>query len=69
MESSKKTPDPEIEKKTETPKKDAEWGSWERPLDIDAESYDPLTIARMTDHNVRGVGKAEKKAEKKNEAA
>jgi hypothetical protein len=29
-------------------------GSWDRPLKIDEKSHDPLTIARMTDHNVRG---------------
>jgi hypothetical protein len=26
----------------------------DRPLKVDPNSYDPLTIARMTDHNVRG---------------
>ncbi len=37
--------------------KDVEWssGTWDHPVDIDPESYDPLTIARMTDHNVRGI--------------
>jgi len=30
-------------------------GSWSRPLKVDERSYDPLTIARMTDHNVRGL--------------
>jgi hypothetical protein len=29
-------------------------GSWDRPVSIDEQSYDALTIARMTDHNVRG---------------
>jgi hypothetical protein len=32
-----------------------EWqGSWNRPVKVDEGSYDALTIARMTDHNVRG---------------
>ena len=29
-------------------------GTWNRPLEIDEDSLDPLTTARMTDHNVRG---------------
>jgi len=29
-------------------------GSWERPLELDEESVHPFTVARMTDHNVRG---------------
>ena len=33
-------------------------GSWERPVKIDQESTDPLTLARMTDHNVRGMGES-----------
>ena len=34
---------------------DKAWqGTWSRPVKVDAASYDPLTIARMTDHNVRG---------------
>ncbi|HEX4925320.1 MAG TPA: hypothetical protein VFV50_14595 [Bdellovibrionales bacterium] len=28
--------------------------AWDRPLNLDKGSHDPLTIARMTDHNVRG---------------
>jgi hypothetical protein len=32
-------------------------GTWERPVKVDESSYDPLTIARMTDHNVRGRDK------------
>ena len=31
------------------------WGSYERPMHIDPDSLDPFTVARMTDHNVRGV--------------
>ncbi|MCM2321846.1 MAG: hypothetical protein NDJ90_01130 [Oligoflexia bacterium] len=31
-------------------------GTWERPLNVDEKSVDPLTVARMTDHNVRGEG-------------
>jgi hypothetical protein len=31
------------------------WGhTWSRPMHIDEASLDPLTAARMTDHNVRG---------------
>jgi hypothetical protein len=29
-------------------------GSWERPMHLSEECLDPLTAARMTDHNVRG---------------
>ncbi|MCM2278947.1 MAG: hypothetical protein NDJ89_12800 [Oligoflexia bacterium] len=28
--------------------------SWDRPMKLDEKSIDPLTVARMTDHNVRG---------------
>lgn len=34
-------------------------GTWNRPVSVDENSYDPLTIARMTDHNVRGKDKPE----------
>lgn len=27
----------------------------DRPLKVDEDSYDPLTVARMTDHNVTGM--------------
>ena len=30
-------------------------GSWRRPLEIDERREHPFTIARMTDHNVRGL--------------
>jgi hypothetical protein len=30
-------------------------GTWERPMKINPEGLDPFTIARMTDHNVRGT--------------
>ena len=36
-------------------------GSWERPMYLDEDSMDPFTVARMTDHNVRGVGNDTKK--------
>ncbi len=44
--------------------KAVEWssGTWDHPVDIDPESYDPLTIARMTDHNVRGIRKKKEAA-------
>ena len=29
-------------------------GVWNRPMKIDEDSLDPFTVARMTDHNVRG---------------
>lgn len=29
-------------------------GSWERPMRMDEDLLHPFTIARMTDHNVRG---------------
>jgi hypothetical protein len=29
-------------------------GSWNRPMNIDEDSHHPFTVARMTDHNVRG---------------
>lgn len=33
-----------------------EWrGSWNRPIKIDEDDFDAFTIARMTDHNVRGL--------------
>jgi hypothetical protein len=36
-------------------------GTWNRPMKIDEDSLDPLTVARMTDHNVRGGDEEEKK--------
>jgi hypothetical protein len=29
-------------------------GTWNRPMKIDEDSLNPFTVARMTDHNVRG---------------
>ena len=29
-------------------------GAWERPVEIDENEVHPFTVARMTDHNVRG---------------
>jgi hypothetical protein len=29
-------------------------GTWNRPLKVDERDYHPFTIARMTDHNVKG---------------
>jgi hypothetical protein len=34
--------------------------AWSRPLKIDERSLDPFTVARMTDHNVRGIDNEEK---------
>jgi len=46
------------------PKHDHAWrGTWERPLHVDEDDFDPLTIARMTDHNVRGTDKEAHKEE------
>lgn len=30
-------------------------GSWNRPMLVDENSLHPFTVARMTDHNVRGI--------------
>jgi hypothetical protein len=47
---------PEPEKASEEQKHPHAWtGSWDRPMKINEECLDPLTAARMTDHNVRGV--------------
>jgi hypothetical protein len=48
-----------------------EWkGSWSRPMKVDPASLDPLTVARMTDHNVRGMDtEAPESAEKHEEPA
>lgn len=29
-------------------------GAWNRPMKLDEDSLHPFTVARMTDHNVRG---------------
>lgn len=29
-------------------------GTWDRPMLIDEDALDPFTVARMTDHNVKG---------------
>jgi hypothetical protein len=44
-----------IEAKPEDVSGQAWRGSFDRPMKVDRQSYDPLTLARMTDHNVRGV--------------
>lgn len=38
-------------------------GSWDRPVKVDEDSFDPLTIARMTDHNVRGENEEDARIE------
>jgi hypothetical protein len=30
-------------------------GTWNRPVNVDEDSLHPFTVARMTDHNVRGI--------------
>lgn len=30
-------------------------GAWSRPMHVDENSLHPLEVARMTDHNVRGM--------------
>jgi hypothetical protein len=38
-----------------TPNHSHAWrGAWNRPMKIDEDSLDAFTVARMTDHNVRG---------------
>jgi hypothetical protein len=29
-------------------------GSWKRPMKVDEDGLHPFTVARMTDHNVKG---------------
>jgi hypothetical protein len=49
-------------------------GTWNRPMQIDEDSLDPFTVARMTDHNVRATdrnedqGEAEEQTPKKDAA-
>jgi hypothetical protein len=33
-------------------------GTWDRPLFVDENTRHPFTIARMTDHNVKGRDKS-----------
>lgn len=33
-------------------------GAWNRPMEIDEDLLHPFTVARMTDHNVRGLGES-----------
>jgi hypothetical protein len=47
---------PEQAREPQVPNHSHAWrGSWNRPMGIDERSHHPFTIARMTDHNVRGV--------------
>jgi hypothetical protein len=40
----------------DAPSEDAAWrGTWNRPMEINQKTEHPLTIARMTNHNVRGL--------------
>jgi hypothetical protein len=41
---------------TKIPNQSHEWrGAWNRPMQMDEDSLHPFTVARMTDHNVRGT--------------
>jgi hypothetical protein len=48
-------PMPPSQKPTQTSDTMAWRGAWDRPLKLDEKSLDPFTVARMTDHNVRGM--------------
>ena len=48
--------------RTDAPRPPHEWqGSWRRPMHVDEDSFDRLTVARMTDHNVRGTNSKKEK--------
>lgn len=36
-------------------------GSWDRPMKVDENLLHPFTVARMTDHNVRGTSERRRK--------
>lgn len=67
--------DPKDKKKNEPtgPSHAHAWkGTWERPMKLDERSLHPFTVARMTDHNVRGRDEpsdAEKSQEENTQAA
>ncbi len=53
-------------KKADRPKQPHAWrGVWNRPLKVDEDSLDALTVARMTNHNVRGSDEDEKNEEER----
>ena len=58
-------------KKTDIVTDHAWKGAWNRPMKIDERGLHPFTIARMTDHNVRGPddGDDERKDEEMPEAS
>lgn len=39
-------------------------GSWNRPMYLDENALHPFTVARMTDHNVKGSDRNEHKEKK-----
>ncbi|OQW46211.1 MAG: hypothetical protein A4S09_16585 [Proteobacteria bacterium SG_bin7] len=44
--------------KTYEPNYSHAWrGSWDRPMLVDENTLHPFTVARMTNHNVRGTDK------------
>ncbi len=44
-------------------------GTWNRPMLIDEDSLDPLTVARMTNHNVKGLDQKVKDPDQKETAS
>jgi hypothetical protein len=57
----------------ESPSHEHAWkGTWKRPMKLDEKSLHPFTVARMTDHNVRGSDEptdSEKSREENTQAA
>lgn len=46
----------EYDRRSPRPNHSHAWrGTWNRPMYIDEDSMDAFTVARMTDHNVRGT--------------
>lgn len=48
-----------IMEQTKVPNHSHAWkGSWNRPMHMDEDEMHPFTVARMTDHNVKGRDEA-----------
>jgi len=44
------------------PNREHAWrGAWDRPMHMDEDLMHPFTVARMTNHNVRGCDHVQKK--------
>ena len=53
----------------EQPNHEHAWrGTWDRPMAVDEDALDPFTVARMTDHNVRGMDESDEAFVKKLES-